>query len=240
MQVSVSDTGGLGKRLEVAVPATEVASEVAERLKRLSRTARLKGFRPGKAPLAVITKQFGDQVRAEVVSDLMRSSFAQAVNQQNLKPAAGPRIEPIAVGPETDLKYAATFEVLPEVRVNPPDSMAIERPNAEVTEADIDAMIENMRAQRPVFTTVARAARDTDRVVIDYRTRLEGQPFEGSDATEVSVLLGSHQSMPELEAGLTGASAGEERTITAAFPANHPHKLLAGRSAELHVSIKRV
>jgi trigger factor len=240
MQVSVSDTGGLGKRLEVAVPATEVASEVAQRLKRLSRTARLKGFRPGKAPLAVITKQFGEQVRAEVVSDLMRSSFAQAVNQQNLKPAGGPRIEPIAVGPGTDLKYTATFEVLPEIRVSPPDGIAVERPRVEITEDDIDAMVENMRAQRPVFTEVARPARDTDRVVIDYQTRLDGQAFEGSDATDVAVLLGSRQSMPELEEGLRDASAGEQRTVTAAFPANHPHKSLAGRSAQLHVSIKRV
>jgi trigger factor len=240
MQVSVSDTGGLGKRLEVAVPATEVASEVAQRLKRLSRTARLKGFRPGKAPLAVITKQFGDQVRAEVVNDLMRSSFTQAVNEQNLKPAAGPRIEPIEVGPGADLKYAATFEVLPEIKVSPPEGIAVERPKVEVTEADIDAMIENMRAQRPVFTEVARPARDTDRVVIDYQARLEGQAFEGSDATDISVLLGSRQSMPELEEGLKGASAGEQRTITAAFPANHPNKTLAGRNAQLHLSIKRV
>src|SRR5579864_4079207 len=103
MQVTVSDTGGLGKRLEVAVPATEVASEVQQRLKRLSRTARLKGFRPGKAPLAVITKQFGEQVRAEVVSDLMRSSFAEAVNERNLRPAAGPRIEPLELTPGADL-----------------------------------------------------------------------------------------------------------------------------------------
>ena len=240
MQVSVSDTGGLGKRLEVAVPATEVASEVVQRLKRLSRTARLKGFRPGKAPLAVITKQFGDQVRAEVVSDLMRSSFAQAVNEQNLKPAGGPRIEPIEMGPGTDLKYAATFEVLPDIRVSPPGGMAIERPKVEVTESDIDAMIENMRAQRPVFTEVARPAHDTDRVVIDYQARLEGQAFEGSDATDVNVLLGSRQSMPELEEGLRGASAGEQRTITASFPPNHPNKALAGRSAQLHLSIKRV
>ena len=240
MQVSVSDTGGLGKRLEVAVPATEVASEIAQRLKRLSRTARLKGFRPGKAPLAVITKQFGDQVRAEVVNDLMRSSFAQAVNEQNLKPAGGPRIEPIEVGPNADLKYAATFEVLPEIKVNAPDNIAVERPKVEVTEADIDAMIENMRAQRPVFTEVARAARDTDRVVIDYQARLEGQAFEGSDATDINVLLGSRQSMPELEEGLKGASAGEQRTVTAAFPANHPHKTLAGRSAQLHLTIKKV
>jgi trigger factor len=240
MQVSVSDTGGLGKRLEVAVPATEVASEVAQRLKRLSRTARLKGFRPGKAPLAVITKQFGEQVRAEVVSDLMRASFAQAVNEQNLKPAGGPRIEPLEMSPGADLKYAATFEVLPEIKVRPPDGIAVERPKVEVTETDIDAMIENMRSQRPVFTEVARAARDTDRVVIDYQTRLDGQEFEGSDATDVSVILGARQSMPELEEGLKGASAGEQRTITAAFPAGHPNKTLAGRSAELHLSVKRV
>ncbi|MGH8267714.1 MAG: trigger factor, partial [Steroidobacteraceae bacterium] len=210
------------------------------RLKRLSRTARLKGFRPGKAPLAVIAKQFGEQVRAEVLSDLMRSSFAQAVNQQKLKPAGGPRIEPIAMEPGTDLKYAAHFEVLPEIRVSPPETMSIERPSAEVTEPDIDAMIENMRQQRPVFTAVERAARDTDRVVIDYQTRLEGKAFEGSDAGDVSVMLGTRQSMPELEEGLKGASAGEERTLTAAFPAGHPNKTLAGRSAELHISIKRV
>src|SRR5580658_10164581 len=113
MHVSVSDIGGLGRRLEVTVPATEVSEEVKQRLGRLSRTARLKGFRPGKAPLAVVTKQFGEQVRAEVLSDLMRSSFAQAVTEQRLRPAAGPRIEPIALGPESDLKYAAHFEVLP-------------------------------------------------------------------------------------------------------------------------------
>jgi trigger factor len=240
MQVTVSDTGGLGKRLEVAVPATEVASEVQQRLKRLSRTARLKGFRPGKAPLAVITKQFGEQVRAEVVSDLMRSSFAEAVTQQNLKPAAGPRIEPIAVGPETDLKYAAHFEVLPEIAVKALDALSIERPVTAVSDADIDAMIENMRGQRPVFTEVARPARDTDRVIIDYQARVGGERFEGSDATDVRVLLGSRQSLPELEAGLKGASAGEQRTVSVAFPANHPNKNLAGRTAELRLTIKKV
>lgn len=240
MQVSVSDTGGLSRRLEVAVPATEVAHEVDSRLKRLSRTARLKGFRPGKAPLAVITKQFGEQVRAEVVSDLMRKSFEEAVSQQRLKPAGGPRIEPIAVGPGTDLKYAAHFEVLPEVRVNPPETISIERPTAEVTDTDVDAMIENMRAQRPLFTPVERPARDSDRVLIDYQIRLEGQSFEGSDASDVNVILGARQSMPELEEGLQGAAAGEQRTITAAFAAGHPNKAVAGRTAQLHVSIKRV
>ena len=122
MQVSLTATGGLERRLEVAIPAAEIDGEVAQRLNRISRTARLKGFRPGKAPLAVITKQFGEQVRAEVVSDLMRSSFVQAVSQEKLRPAAGPRIEPIALGPESDLKYAAHFEVLPEIQVSPVES----------------------------------------------------------------------------------------------------------------------
>jgi len=240
MQVSISDTGGLTRRLEVAVPATEVANEVQQRLKRLSRTARLKGFRPGKAPLAVITKQFGEQVRAEVVSDLMRSSFAQAVSQEKLRPAAGPRIEPIALGPESDLKYAAHFEVLPEIQVSPAESLAVERQSASVTETDVDAMIENMRAQRPVFTQVERAARDSDRVLLDYQARIGGKVVEDGDLKDVRVVLGTRQAMPELEEGLRGASAGEQRTLNVVFPANHPNKKLAGQSAELHLSIKAV
>jgi trigger factor len=240
MQVSLSDTGGLSRRLEVAVPATEVAKEVQQRLRQLSRTARLKGFRPGKAPLAVITKQFGDQVRAEVVSDLMRSSFAQAVSQEKLRPAAGPRIEPINVGPETDLKYAAHFEVLPEIQVNSPESIAIERPSAAVTEADVEAMIENMRAQRPRFTRVERAAHDSDRVVLDYQARIGGKLVEGGDLSDLQVVLGTGQAMPELEAGLQGVSAGERKTLSVVFPAAHPNRKLAGQSAELHLSIKAV
>ena len=241
MQVSLSATGGLERRLEVAVPATEVSSEVEQRLKQISRTARLKGFRPGKAPYSVVRKQFGDQVHTEVVSDLMRSSFAQALSQEKLTPAANPRIEPLApISPGSDLKYAAVFEVMPEVKVSAVEAIAIERPSASVTEADIDAMLESMRRQRPVFTAVERPAHDTDRVIIDYIGRIDGKPFEGSDGTEINVILGSRQSMPELEEGLKGAAAGENRTVTVPFAAEHPNKAVAGQTAELQVTIKRV
>jgi trigger factor len=240
MEVSLSETGGLSRRLEVAVPASEVANEVQQRLRRLSRTARLKGFRPGKAPLAVITKQFGEQVRAEVVNDLMRTSFAQAVTEQKLRPAGGPRIEPIALGPESDLKYAAHFEVLPEISVGPPEGITVERPTATVNDADVDDMIENMRQQRPVFTPVERGAHDTDRVLLDYQARIGGKPLDGGDLKDVRVVLGSRQAMPELEAGLQGVCAGEQRTLNVVFPANHPNRKLAGQSAELHLSIKAV
>jgi trigger factor len=168
MQVSLTATSGLERRLEVAVPAQRVTTEVEQRLKQISRTARLKGFRPGKAPYAVIKSQYGDQVRGEVISDLIRTSFQEAVTQEKLNPAAGPRIEPIAVDPDKDLKYAATFEVLPEVKVKPVDTIGIDKPVSEVTEKDVDAMIESMRKQRPVFTVVERAARDIDRVTVDY------------------------------------------------------------------------
>ena len=240
MQVSLSATGGLERRLEVAVPATEVASEVEQRLKQISRTARLKGFRPGKAPYAVVRKQFGDQVHTEVVSDLMRSSFAKALSQEKLTPAANPRIEPLAVGPGADLKYAAVFEVMPEVKLASVDGIAVERPASSVEEADIDAMIESMRRQRPNFTAVERAAQDTDRVVIDYKGTIDGAPFEGGEASDIQVVIGSKQSMTELEEGLKGASAGETRTVTVSFPEAHPNKAVAGKTAALEVTIKRV
>lgn len=240
MQVSLTATSGLERRLEVAVPATEVASEVEQRLKTISRTARLKGFRPGKAPITVVRKQFGEQVHAEVVSDLMRSSFAQAITQEKLTPAGGPRIEPITMGPGTELKYAAIFEVLPEVQIKPFDSIAVERPSAEVSEQDIDAMIESMRRQRPNFTTVERPAQDTDRVTIDFDGRIDGQPFDGGEGRDVTVVVGARQALPELEAGIKGASTGDKRTITLSFPADGPNKSVAGKTAQMEVTIKKV
>jgi trigger factor len=240
MQVSVSATSGLERRMEVAVPATEIASAIERRLKEISRTARLKGFRPGKAPLPVVRRQFGDQVRAEVVGDLMRSSLAEALSQNHLTPAGGPRIEPIAVDAGSDLRYAAVFEVMPEVQVKAPESMRVERPSAQVSEADVDAMIESMRKQRPVFTSVERPAIDSDRVTIDYTGRIGGEPFEGGEGENVLVILGSGQSRPELEQGLLGAVAGESRTVTVTFPPEQTNKSIAGKTAVLTLAVKKV
>jgi len=240
MQISLTATSGLERRLEVAVPATEVATEVEQRLKSISRTARLKGFRPGKAPITVVRKQFGEQVHAEVITDLMRSSFAQALTQEKLTPAGGPRIEPIAIDPGSDLKYAATFEVLPEIKVSSLESVSIERPTAQVTDEDVDAMIESMRRQRPVFTSVDRSAADTDKVTVDFDGRIEGQPFEGSEGRDVQIVIGSQRSVQELEVGVKGAVAGETRTLSLSFPQEHPNKTLAGQTAEFQVTIKRV
>jgi len=226
--------------MEVAVPADSVSTAVEQRLKEISRTARLKGFRPGKAPLPVVRKQFGDQVRAEVLGDIMRSSLAEALNQQKLTPAAGPRIEPIAVAPGSDLKFAATFEVMPEIRVKSPAAIAVERPSATVGDSDIDAMLESMRRQRPVFTAVDRPARETDRVTVDYTGSIGSEPFEGGDGKDVAIIIGSRQSRPELEEGLKGAVAGESRTIPVTFAAELSNKTLAGKTAELALVVKTV
>src|ERR1700761_8976784 len=240
MQVSLTAMGGLERRLEVAVPAAEVSTEIESRLKNISRTARLKGFRPGKAPITVIRKQFGDQVQMEVMTDLMRSSFTQAITQEKLNPAGGPRIEPINMTPGADLKYAAIFEVLPEVKVKPLDSIPVERPTAQVTEEDIDAMIESMRRQRPVFTDVQRPSHDTDRMTIDFEGKIDGESFEGGDGKDVTLIVGARQALPELEEGVKGAAAGETRSLTLSFPEGHPTKSIAGKKADLQVTIKRV
>jgi trigger factor len=240
MQVSLTATGGLERRLEVAVPAERVANEVEQRLKRISRTARLKGFRPGKAPFTVIRRQFGEQVHAEVVNDLMRSTYADALSQEKLTPAAGPRIEPIAMGPGTDLKYAAVFEVLPEVRVKPSGEMSIERPIAAVTEEDIDAMIQSMRHQRPVFTAVEREVRDTDRVTVDYQGRIDGELAKAVQGEDVAFIVGARRIMTELEEGVKGATAGESRTVTVHFPPEHSDKQLSGQAVEVRLAIKKV
>jgi trigger factor len=240
MQVSVEQTGALERRMEVSVPRERVEQAVDKRLQQVSRTAKLKGFRPGKAPLKVIRQQFGAQVRQEVVGDLMQSSFAEAVTQHKLSPAAGPRIEPIAIAPGEDLKYRAIFEVFPEVALKSVEGLSVTRPVAEVGEADIDAMVDNLRAQRPKFEVVERESRDTDRVTMDFTGILDGKEFEGSKGTDVAVLLGSGRMLKAFEAGITGMKAGEQKALAVPYPDDYHNKSLAGRTAAFDVQMKKV
>lgn len=240
MQVSLTATSGLERRLEVAVPAERVAGEVDSRLKSLARTARLKGFRPGKAPLAVVRQQYAAQVQSEVVSDLLQQSFSEAVSQEKLRPAGGPRIESLSADPGAELRYAAVFEVMPEVKLQPLDALTVERPEAVVTDADLDAMIESMRRQRPTFTEVARAAQDTDRVTVDFEGRIAGESFQGGSATGINFIVGAGRMLPEFDAGVSGAAAGETRNVTVNFPADYGSKDVAGKMAVFAVTIAKV
>jgi trigger factor len=240
MQVSLTATGGLERRLEVAIPAAEIDGEVAQRLKRISRTARLKGFRPGKAPIAVIRQQYGDQVHGEVINDLMRSSFSEAVQREKLSPAGGPRIEPIAMSPGSDLKYAAVFEVLPEVKLKPVTELSLEKPVASVTDKDLEAMLDTLRKQRPAFNEVARVAAATDRVTVDFVGTIDGVEFEGGSGNNVQIEIGAGRVMKEFEDALVGAQAGDKREFKATFAADHTNSKIAGKEATFSVSIAKV
>jgi trigger factor len=240
MQVSVETTGALERRIEVSVPRERIEQAIDERLKRVSRTAKLKGFRPGKVPFKVVKQQFGAQVRQEVLSDLMQSSFAEAVTQEKLNPAAGPRIEPISVGPEQDLKYRATFEVFPEIELKGVEGIAVMRPAAEVTEADVDAMVLNLREQRPRFDAVERESREGDRVTMDFEGQIDGAEFEGSKGIDVAVLLGGGRMLKDFETGITGMKADERKQIDVPYPADYHNAALAGKVAKFDVHMKKV
>jgi len=240
MQVSVETTGALERRIEVSVPRERIEQAIDERLKRVSRTAKLKGFRPGKVPIKVVKQQFGAQVRQEVLSDLMQSSFAEAVTQEKLSPAAGPRIEPISVGPDQDLKYRATFEVFPQIELKGVEGIAVMRPAAEVTEADVDAMVLNLREQRPRFSAVERESREGDRVTMDFEGQIDGAEFEGSKGTDVAVLLGGGRMLKDFETGITGLKADERKQIDVPYPADYHNAALAGKVAKFDVHLKKV
>ncbi|HEU4593104.1 MAG TPA: trigger factor [Steroidobacteraceae bacterium] len=240
MQVSLTATGGLERRLEVAIPASEIDGEVAQRLNRISRTARLKGFRPGKAPIAVIRQQYGEQVHGEVINDLMRSSFSEAVAREKLNPAGGPRIEPIAMGPGSDLKYAAVFEVLPEIHLKPVSDLVIEKPVASVGEKDLEAMVDTLRKQRPVFNEADRGAHADDRVTVDFTGTIDGAEFDGGSGKDVPIVIGSGRVMKEFEDALLGAKAGDTREFNATFAADHTNPKLAGKQATFKVNVTKV
>lgn len=240
MQVSVETTGALERRMEIQVPAERIEKAVDERLKSMSRTVRLKGFRPGKVPVNVVRQQFGQQVRQEVLGDVVQSTFNEAVTQQNLTPTGGPRIEPISTEKGADLKYRAVFEIFPEIKLAGVEGIEIARPVGEVATADVDAMIENLRQQRPTFIAAEREARDTDRVSVDFDGTIDGQAFEGGKGEEVPVVLGAGRMLADFEAGLKGMRAGEEKVIELTFPENYGGAALAGKTAQFAIKLRSV
>ena len=240
MQFTITTTSGLERKIEIVIPHTRVAGEVQRRLREIARTANLKGFRPGKAPFAVIQRQYASQVQGETVSELIRESYSEAISTQNLRPASDPRIEPLSVDEGSDLRFAAIVEVLPEVTVKPVEDITVERTVPEIGESDIDAMIESMRRQRVEYSAVERASISGDRVIVDFVGRLEGVAFAGGSGTDTPFVLGAGRAIPEFEAALLGMSAGETKTAPVNFPDNYGATELAGKLAEFELTVKAV
>ena len=240
MQVSIESTGKLERRMQVQVPAERVSQEIAARLKNISRTARLNGFRPGKAPLKVIRQQFGSQIHREVIGELLQSSYAEAVTQKQLAPAGSPRIEPQSMEEGSDLRYTATFEVFPELALQPMESLEVDRVTAEVTESDIDAMIERLRKQQMKYSAVNRAAANGDKATVDFEGAIDGVTFAGGKGENIAIVLGEGRMLPELEQGLIGAAPGEKRSVTVNFPSDYRAAELAGKAAIFATEVKSV
>lgn len=240
MMVTVEATGTLERRMRVELPAERIEKEIETRLKKVGRTAKIKGFRPGKVPTKVVRQRFGGQIRQEVLSDLMQKSYSDAVEQENLSPAAGPRIEPVAAENGRGFAYVATFEVLPEVKLKDLDKIRIETPDVEISDEDREDMLLNLRQQKATWEPVERAAGEGDRVIVDFDGKLEGEPVKGGQGEEVPVVLGRGQMLPDFEQALFGVSAGEEKDFEVEFPENYHAADLASKKVDFHVRVHRV
>lgn len=240
MQVSIETTSGLERRLTVGVPAARVDSEVDSRLQKAAQNVRLPGFRPGKVPMKVMRQRFGAGVRQEVLGEVMSRSFQEAVVQEQLRPAGQPSIEPRNLEPGRDLEYVATFEVFPEVEVVAMSGFTVTRPAAEVTDADVDIIIDVFRKQQGSWDEVQRAAATGDQVNIDYTGTRDGEPFEGGSAEGADLELGSGRMIPGFEDGIVGMQAGEEKTLELSFPDDYHNEDLRGAAVQFAVKLNGI
>lgn len=240
MQVSIETTSGLERRLTVGVPAERIETEVDSRLQKAAGNVRLPGFRPGKVPMKVMRQRFGPGVRQEVLGEVMSQTFQEAVVQEKLRPAGQPSIEPKSLEAGKDLEYIATFEVFPEVDVVEIKDFDVEKPVADVSEQDVDDIIEVFRKQQGSFETVERAAAEGDKVNIDYAGTRDGEAFEGGSAEGSDLELGSGRMIPGFEDGVVGMVAGEEKTLQLNFPDDYHNEELKGAAVEFVVKVNAV
>jgi trigger factor len=240
MPNTIENLSPLERRLTMAVPVADIERQVDERLRKLARNVRMPGFRPGKVPLKIVAQQYGPQVRSEVIGDAVQKAFSEAVRDQNLRIAGYPRIERKEGAPEGELQFSATFEVYPEIGLGDLGGVTIERPTLAVGEAEVDQTIEVLRKQRTRYEPVERAAAAGDRVTVDYAGTVDGAEFAGGKADDFAFVLGQGRMLPELEAGVTGLAAGDERTIAVTFPPDYPSKDVAGKAASFALRLKKV
>lgn len=240
MQVSIEELGGLERRLTIQIPSSTIDQEVTARLRSLARHAKLDGFRPGKIPFNVVQRMYGAQVRQEVLTGAVESSFRDAVAEANLRPAAGPKIEPKADDDNGSFIYTATFEVVPDFDVQGLESIVVERPVAEVSDADIDRMLETLRKQRTQWLDVARPAILGDKVVIDFEGKLDGESFPGNTGSAVPVVLGAGGMIKPFEDALQGVVAGEQKQADVDFPEDYHSATLSGKTVQFSLSVKSV
>ena len=239
MNVTVESTGALERRMRVELPLEPIQQQVESRLKTVGRTAKIKGFRPGKVPAKVIKQRYGKQVREEVLGEILQKSYSDAVTQQNLRPAGGPKIETQDEDGKT-FAYVATFEIMPDVELKDLDKIKIEKPDVQISDDEVDGMLTNLRMQKSTWEIVERKSKDGDRVIVDFSGELDGEAFQGGQGTEIPVVLGEGQMLPDFEKGLKGIKAGDEKTFKVKFPKDYHVADLAGQKADFSIKTHRV
>ena len=239
MDVTVESTGTLERRMRVELPLEPIEQQVNSRLKSVGRTAKIKGFRPGKVPANVVRKRYGKQVRQEVLSEVLQKSYTEAVTREKLTPAGGPKIETEKENGKT-FAFTATFEVMPVVELKSLEKIKIEKPEVTIDDSDLDDMMLNLRKQKASWEAVDRKSADGDRVTIDFVGKLKGEVFKGGEAKDYPVVLGAGQMLPDFEKGLIGVKAGEEKTFKVKFPKEYHADELAGQKAEFTITAHKV
>lgn len=240
MQNDQQAANPLERRIDMTVPMADIEKDVEQRLKKMARTVKMAGFRPGKVPFKMVQQHYGPQARSEAIGEAVEKAFGDAVREQNLRVAGYPRIEPKGGEDVAALQFSAVFEVYPEIRLNGVGEKAVERPKLEVGEAEVDKTVEVLRKQRTSYSKAERAAEKGDRVVIDFTGRLNGEVFQGGQASDYPVVLGEGRMLPDFENGIAGLKAGESRTFDLTFPVDYQATELAGKTVSFEVTVKGV
>ena len=240
MQVSVEATSELSRKMTVTVSEEKISQQVNSKLQSLSGNVKIDGFRPGKVPQAVIKKRYGQQVREEVVSDLIQSSFYDAVRDEKLNPAGAPQIKANKIAEGEGLEYEATFEIIPEFVLMPLETLEVKQFTSKVAEADIDRMVDRLRDQKKTWETVGRQSKSEDRIVISFEGVHEGENFTNGKTEDFPVVIGSGQMIPGFEDKLIGLSAGDKTEFDIEFPKEYPSEKLAGNTAHFTIEVARV
>jgi trigger factor len=240
MQTTVENLGKLERRLEMQVPQDQIEREVEERLKKMARTVRLHGFRPGKVPMKIVAQQFGPQVRSEVIGAVVEKSFGEAVRDQKLRVAGYPRIESKPDSAGKHFAFSATFEVYPEFSLGDITNARVERPKIEVTGAEVDKTVAILRKQRAGLEQVDRPAAKDDKVTLDFSGLMDGVAFDGGAAQDFSFVVGEGRMLPEFDHNVEGMAPGASKTFDVTFPADYQAQHLAGKTASFTVKLHRV
>ncbi len=240
MQISIENISTLGRKLTITLPSENIENDVTQEIKKLVPKANIKGFRPGKAPLKIIKSTYESSVRFDVIDKHMRKNLSKALEQEKLHPATLPEVDLLQMAPGEPLKFTASFEILPEIKLKTLENTTINKTISEITEKDIDKTIEAIRKQHTHYKKVERPAKINDKLTISFTGLIDNQAVPSASAKSVDIVLGSHQFIPGFEEGLVGATLGQEIKLNLTFPQDYHHKDFAGKPVEFTIEVNDI